>query len=178
MKEFLLNIILAIDCHIIEFIKIPENINSNKQSLKELSNIIMRCKENSILVGILGSWALTIHLGKEFRKIDDIDLMTDDASFERLEKLLLTLSYKKVSSKWPNMHCFTKNGVRIDVYSVNDKNHIFYGLPFNTENMGYQGNSYPVITKRILYEMYKRVFMKPGRSIRKDLISFKVLNSI
>jgi len=180
MKELILNILLTIDRSVIEFIKIPQdmNINSNQESLEELSKIVKRAKENNVFIGVLGSWALTMHLNKKFKNVYDIDLMTDNDSMESLKKLFLELGYKEATSNWPNMCYFEKNGIGIDIHSIDNKKHIYYGLSFKIDDIRYQGRNYPVVSKDTLYQMYKRVFMKPKRSIKKDLVKFKILNNI
>lgn len=180
MKEFLLNILLTIDQNIVEFVKIPKdrNFNSNKKNLVKLSKIVKRCKEENIFVGILGSWALTIYLNQEFKNIEDIDLTTNDVSFESLKKILLELGYKKVISNWPNMDCFEKNRINIDIYCVDNKKHLYHGLPLKIEEIEYQGMKYPVVSKGTLFKMYKKAFLRPGRSIKKDLVKLKILRNI
>ncbi len=180
MKEFVLNLLLAIDRNLIEYIKIPTNGNlkSNKKSLEELSKIVKQCKKENIFIGILGSWALTMYLNQEFKNIDDIDLLTNDVSSQPLKKILLELGYREGISNWPNMVCFEKNGIGLDIYSVDNKKHIYYGLILKTAKIEYQGVEYPVVNKETLYKMYKKVFMSPKRSLKKDLVKFKILKNI
>lgn len=177
MKEFILNLLLAIDRNLIEYIKIPTNGNlkSNEKSLEELSKIVKICEEKNIFVGILGSWALTMYSNKEFKNIEDIDLVTNDTSLKSLQELLTELGYRETSSNWPNMHYFEKRGLGIDIFSVDNKKHIYYGLPCKIVILRYQEKDYPVVSKESLYQMYKRVFMKPKRSVKRDLIKFKIL---
>lgn len=180
MREFLLNILLAVDQNIFEFIKIPQDshLSSNKKSLKELSKILKRGKEKNIFIGILGSWALTMYSNKEFKNIDDIDLLTNDVSSLALKEILLELGYEEGVSKWSNMDYFEKDGIGIDMYSIDNKKHVYYGLPFEIEEIEYKGVKYPVLSKEALYKMYKKVFMRPKRSVKKDLVKFKILRNI
>ena len=177
MKVFILQILFFIDNNIFEFIKIPPKINkiSNERVFKELLFIIKKCKTKDIKIKVLGSCALTIFLKKDFKHINDIDFAVQASSLREVNTLLAKLGYKRKKAKWPNEYEFIKKGVRVDFFCEDDQKHIYYGIPLEIENVLYKGEIYPLVKPKTLYKMYKKIFLKNGRSLRNDLTKLKIL---
>jgi len=174
MRKFLVNILLAFDKHIAEFIKIPKNINfsANEKCFKELTLISKEARKRKIELVIIGSWALVILLKRNFKHINDIDLIGKNSCLKKLRKLLFDLGYKKEIPKWPHTYRFSKNNIEVE---FNDSNHMLSKVPLETKNIFYIKETFVVASTKTLFKMYTKLFLRKGRNHKADLTKLKML---
>lgn len=180
MKKILVQFLLFVDNHIVHFIENKEIVPNEKtrKSLNFLNYLVNEANKREIRFWIIGSWAITMLSGKYFKQITDIDLTTKDSELDKLSNLLLDLGYKKGQSKWPNMHFFEKDNVEVEFFSVEDKKHLFSGVPLEDRKVNFINHLYRVLSPNTLYEKYLLVFLHKKRSIKADLVKFKILNTL
>ncbi len=180
MKNFLLDLLFFIDANIIEFIKIPQEgrANLNKKVFEELYSITKDAEKYKISITILGSCALTILLGRDFKRIEDIDLAVHNSSLMNFKKLLIKHGYKESLCKWPNGFCFIKDKTKVDFFDIDNEKHIYFNIPFKTKRVCFEGNIYPILLPSILYRTYVAAFLRKRRNTKDDLIKLKILRMV
>ena len=154
MKRFLINIILFIDNKLFKSIKVPtiEPDQKTIYSLKYLKEINKELENKNIPTWITGSWAIAILSNSYFKNINDIDLVTTDKGIKPLCEILELLGYKKGVSKWPNMYMYTKDGVDVEFFSKDNKNHIYYGKRFCEAKVNFENTTFNTLSVNTIKE--------------------------
>ncbi len=180
LKSLILNILLLIDKHIVKFIKVEEVTPNEKtqKSLIYLSELSAKALENDVLFWITGSWAITMLSGKYFKQINDIDLTTKNSELSKLSEILIQLGYSKGESKWPDMHFFEKDGIDIEFFSVEDKNHIFSEVPLTDCVVTFNNQTYRILEPSVLYTKYLKILLHKKRNAKADLVKLKILKNL